>query len=183
MNCRRVFLAKTWCLRAWRISKLAIAQSRRAWSPSLDRGSRALVCSTLTLLVGRPNRNSNSIGCSDKRAATPTQPTTRCSGNWSVSSKPLTAALVPPLTNDREDRRWKALGTTVTGIKPRNTPNTRKRNGKAFSAFFRVFRVLVVKTKGVAKRLCSAVRAFPLRLDRGEGQGEVSKSAVRSSDF
>ena len=43
--------------------------------------------------------------------------------------------------------------------------------------------VLADKTKGVAERLWSAVRAFPLRLDRGEGQGEVSKSAVRSSDF
>jgi len=35
------------------------------------------------------------------------------------------------------------------------------------------------KTKGVAKRLWSAVRAFPLRLDRGECQGEVSKSSRR----
>src|ERR1043166_3047904 len=43
--------------------------------------------------------------------------------------------------------------------------------------------VLADKTKGVARRLWTAVSSFRLRLDRGEGQGEVSKPGVSTEDF
>jgi lipopolysaccharide transport system ATP-binding protein len=42
--------------------------------------------------------------------------------------------------------------------------------------------VLADGTKSVVKRLWSAARSFPLRLDRGEGQGEVSRTAS-TEDF